>query len=66
MRIKNGGGTKSFHDWPAAAVAKVAPVHVESPFSRVHVPQALAVAQYDLTRAGKSEHTLAVELRKCP
>src|ERR1700676_2997293 len=32
----------------------------------VHVPQPLPVPKDNLTRAGKSEHALAVELRKRP
>jgi hypothetical protein len=36
------------------------------PISGIHSAQALAIAQHDLTRARKSEHTLAMKLRERP
>ena len=33
--------------------------------SSVHVPQTLTIAEDDLARAGESEYTLVVKLRKC-
>src|ERR1700736_13951 len=38
----------------------------DAKLSRIHVPQPLAIAKDDLTGAGKSQHTLAMELRKRP
>jgi hypothetical protein len=45
-------------------LSELLPMDVETLFSSVHVAQALAIAKDDLACAGKSEHALAVKLRK--
>jgi hypothetical protein len=50
----------------AAVMTRVAFWMADTVASGVHAPQTLAIAQDDLAGAGKSQHALAMELRKRP
>jgi len=47
-----------------SSLAKIADILLDAitSDSRIHVLQTLTIAKNDLTRAGKSEHTLVVQL----